>query len=70
MGEENGCSFLSDQKGTKESLGVDSGERLRAAGAHSHLPPRPPVTGDAFLGDFCVLPAGKDKICDTICLGP
>ena len=42
-------SFLYAQKGTKDALGVDSGERLRAAGAHSHLPPRPPVTGDTFL---------------------
>ena len=59
MGEENGCSFLSDQKGTKESLGVDSGERLRAAGAHSHLPPQAPITGDALLSDSRILPAAQ-----------
>ena len=54
MGGGNGCSFLSDQKGTKESLGVDSGERLRAAGAHSHLPPRPPLrrTPSWEIGNF------------------
>ena len=38
-------SFLSDQKGTKESLGAASGERLRAAGAHSHCPQTPGYGG-------------------------
>ena len=53
-GGERRCSFLSNQKGTKESPGAASGERLRAAGAHSHCPrtpgygERPPV----FLGTF------------------
>ena len=34
------------------------------------IAPRPPFTGGALLRAFCVLPAGKDKICDTICPGP
>ena len=64
-----GCSFLSDQKGTKESPGADSGERLRAAGAHSHLAPGPPFTGDALQKDLRTLPAGKDKIAGPSCPG-
>ena len=50
LGEGNGCYFLLAQKVTKDALGVDSGERLRAAGAHSHLPPRPPFTGAGHFG--------------------
>ena len=38
-------SFLFAQKGTKNALGAASGERLRAAGAHSHLPPDPGYGG-------------------------
>ena len=60
LGGGNGCYFLLAQKVTKDALGVDSGERLRAAGAHSHLPPRPPVTGDAFLGTW-LKPSGGPK---------
>ena len=41
-------SFLRGQKGTKDPLGAASGERLRAAGAHSHCP-QTPITGDALL---------------------
>ena len=39
------CAFLNDQKGTKESPGNGSDERLRGAGAHSHLFPGPLFTG-------------------------
>ena len=48
-GRMDGCSFLSDQKGTKESPGDGSDERLRAAGAHSHLSPGPPDYGSGSL---------------------
>ena len=44
------CSFLSDQKGTKESPRDGSDERLRAAGAHSHLSPGPPFTKAGNFG--------------------
>ena len=40
-----GCDFLSDQKVTKESLGAAFDERLRAAGAHRRLAPKPPFYG-------------------------
>ena len=40
-----GCNFLSDQKVTKESLGAAFDERLRAAGAHRRLAPKPPFYG-------------------------
>ena len=53
--EGNGCYFLLAQKVTKDALGVDSGERLRAAGAHSHLPPKPPYlrgTPSWKIGNF------------------
>ena len=46
---EDDCPFLSDQKGTKESPGDGSDERLRAAGAHSHLSPGPPDYGSGSL---------------------
>ena len=39
---ERRCYFLNDQKVTKESLGVAFDERLRAAGAHRRLTPKPP----------------------------
>ena len=45
-----GCDFLNDQKVTKESPGDGSDERLRAAGAHSHLSPGPPFTGAGHFG--------------------
>ena len=51
------CAFLNDQKGTKESPGDGSDERLRGAGAHSHLVPTPsgpsghlPLTGGVGPG--------------------
>ena len=43
------CDFLNDQKVTKESPGDGSDERLRAAGAHSHLSPGPPIYGSGSL---------------------
>ena len=43
------CDFLSDQKVTKESPGDGSDERLRGAGAHSHLSPGPPIYGSGSL---------------------
>ena len=52
------CAFLSDQKGTKESPGDGSDERLRGAGAHRRRPPGPPATGDVLLGVWLCLPGG------------
>ena len=46
------CDFLSDQKVTKESPGDGSDERLRGAGAHSHLSPGPPIYGSVSLWMF------------------
>ena len=60
--ERNGCYFLNDQKVTKESLGVAFDERLRGAGAHRRLTPKPPITGDALLGNWYFHPAGKIRI--------
>ncbi len=48
-GARGRCPFLSDQKGTKESPGDGSDERLRGAGAHSRLSPGPPVYGSGSL---------------------
>ena len=45
-----GCDFLNDQKVTKESPGDGSDERLRAAGAHSHLSPGPPFYEGRTIG--------------------
>ena len=52
-------SFLNGQKGTKDPLEAASGERLRAAGAHSHCP-QTPITGDAFLEDWHLRPAAPN----------
>ena len=46
------CDFLNDQKVTKESPGDGSDERLRVAGAHSHLSPGPPFYGGVSLRLF------------------
>lgn len=55
-GARGRCPFLSDQKGTKESPGDGSDERLRGAGAHSHLSPGPPVAGAGTFG--CLVNSG------------
>ena len=54
------CAFLNDQKGTKESPGDGSDERLRVAGAHSHLSPGPLFTGVCPFG-LCVIPGGQNQ---------
>ena len=46
--ERDGCYFLNDQKGTKESLGAASGEHLACGGAHSHCP-QTPIYGSVSL---------------------
>ena len=48
---------LSNDGKNQRSPGDGSDERLRAAGAHSHLSPGPPFTGDAFLFPEHVRPA-------------
>ena len=40
-----GCYFLLAQKVTKDALGAAFDERLRAAGAHRRLAPKPPFYG-------------------------
>ncbi len=45
----NGCFFLLVQKEAKKTPGADSGEHLACGGAHSHLAPKPLITGDALL---------------------
>ena len=57
---ERRCYFLNDQKVTKESLGVAFDERLRGAGAHRRLTPKPPITGDALLGNWHFHPAAPN----------
>ena len=54
--ERDGCYFLNDQKGTKESLGAASGEHLACGGAHSHCP-QTPITGACPFGCL-VIPGG------------
>ena len=44
--------FARDGKVGKTPPGDGSDERLRAAGAHSHLSPGPPVTGAGHFGYF------------------
>ena len=66
----DGCYFARGGKVTKPPPGDGSDERLRAAGAHSHLSPGPPLRGTPACGIDYDLPAGKDKICDPPCLGP
>ena len=45
-------SFLFAQKGTKNALGAASGERLRAAGAHSHCPQTPIYGGGSLWSGY------------------
>ena len=59
-GGKGRCAFLNDQKGTKESPGNGSDERLRAAGAHSHLFPGPLFTGAGPFG-FMYVPGGQNQ---------
>ena len=54
------CAFLNDQKGTKESPGNGSDERLRVAGAHSHLFPGPLITKVGHFGLF-VISGGQNQ---------
>ena len=53
-----GCSFLSEQKGTKESPGAGSEECQ-----HSSRPPPDPVTGDASWESFLEPGAGGAADC-------
>ena len=59
-GQRSRCDFLSDQKVTKESPGNGSDERLRAAGAHSHLFPGPLITKVGHFGLF-VISGGQNQ---------
>ena len=62
--ERDGCYFLNDQKGTKESLGAASGEHLACGGAHSHCPQTPVLRGDALLEERHLRPAApKTRPC-------
>ena len=62
-------SFLTVQKGTKDPLGAASGERLRAAGAHSHCP-QTPITGRRLPGRLALASGGSEhKILHPSCLG-
>ena len=54
------CSFAPGGKGTKTPPGDGSDERLRGAGAHSHLSPGPPITGDSLLEDRHLRPAAPN----------
>jgi hypothetical protein len=66
----DGCYFLIVQKVTKESLGVAFDERLRAAGAHRRLTPKPPITGDALLEDGHLRPAAPNtRLCILLAPG-
>ena len=53
-------SFLTAQKGTKESLGVAFDERYAEGSAHRRLTPKPPITGDALLDDGHLHPAAPN----------
>ena len=66
----NGCAFLNDQKGTKESPGAAFDEHLAAPVLIGGLPPDPRFPRNALLKNRQFHPAGKDKICDSSCLGP
>ena len=59
-GRRSRCDFLSDQKVTKESPGNGSDERLRVAGAHSHLFPGPLITKVGHFGLF-VISGGQNQ---------
>ena len=68
--ERDGCYFLNDQKGTKESLGAASGEHLACGGAHSHCP-QTPITRGRPPEDLAFASGGsKHKILHPSCLGP
>ena len=65
----DGCYFLNDQKGTKESLGAASGEHLACGGAHSHCP-QTPVYGGRPPEDLAFASGGSEhKILHPSCLG-
>ena len=60
VGRGSGCYFLLAQKVTKDALGAAFDERLRGAGAHRRLAPKPPFTRACPFG-FCVIPGGQSQ---------
>ena len=63
------CYFAHGGKVTKTPPGTAPMSACAERALIVTFPPSPLITGDALLRDGKFYPAGKDKICDSSCLG-